>query len=363
MKRRRLNIFSLSFLDCISCGLGAVILLFVIVNAKSAVQRDTVTTELRAEVDRLEMQVLGGKKDLVAARNSLEQTEAQLVKTSGLARRIRQTLEERQVELADSEKDTLARQAHINRLKADLKSVEEELRRLKAAALEAEKEGQRLREFPGRGDRQYLTDMKMGGQRIFILVDASASMLDETIVGAIRRRNLDNRQKLAAPKWRRAVATIEWLTAMLPPDSRFQIYSFNETAGPLIAGTEGSWLSAGDVHRLDQAVEQMRRLVPQKGTSLISAFEAAAGMQPPPDNLFLLADSLPTMGKSKPWGRRVSSRKRFQLFEEAARQLPPRVPVNVILYPMEGDPLAAGAYWSLAKNSQGSFLCPSEDWP
>jgi hypothetical protein len=35
MKRRRLNVFSLSFLDIITCGLGAVILLFVLINAKS----------------------------------------------------------------------------------------------------------------------------------------------------------------------------------------------------------------------------------------------------------------------------------------------------------------------------------------
>ena len=40
MKRRPLNVFSLSFIDCICCGLGAVILLFVIVNARSAVRRD-----------------------------------------------------------------------------------------------------------------------------------------------------------------------------------------------------------------------------------------------------------------------------------------------------------------------------------
>jgi hypothetical protein len=363
MKRRRLNVFSLSFLDCISCGLGAIILLFVIVNAKGAMQRDAVTTDLRAEVNRLENMVLDGKKELVAARNSMEETEKQLIETRGLARRIIQTLEEKEVELADSEKDTLATRTHVNRLKADLKSVEEELRRLKAAARESDAPGERLRQFPGHGDRQYLTDLKMGGQRIFILVDASASMLDETIVGVIRRRNLQDREKLTAPKWRQTVATIEWLTAMLPPTSQFQIYAFNETARPLIAGTDGSWLSAGDVDRLNQAVEQMRRLVPLNGTSLLKAAQAAAGMKPAPDNIFLLTDSLPTMGENKPWGSRISSRKRFQLFEAAIRQLPARIPVNVILYPMEGDPLAAGAYWRLAKNTRGSFFCPSKDWP
>jgi len=37
--------------------------------------------------------------------------------------------------------------------------------------------------------------------------------------------------------------------------------------------------------------------------------------------------------------------------------------VNIILYPMEGDPLAADAYWRLAKKTKGAFFCPSRNWP
>jgi hypothetical protein len=85
-------------------------------------------------------------------------------------------------------------------------------------------------------------------------------------------------------------------------------------------------------------------------------------MQPAPDNIFLLTDGLPTMGSGKPWRKRVSADKRLSLFNEAIGKLP-RAPVNVILYPMEGDPLAADAYWRLAKNTRGSFFSPSKDWP
>ena len=49
--------------------------------AKSAAQRDVVTTDLRAEVDRIEKQVLDGKKNLIEARNTLEVIVAELVKT------------------------------------------------------------------------------------------------------------------------------------------------------------------------------------------------------------------------------------------------------------------------------------------
>lgn len=88
VKRRQINIFSLSFLDIITCGLGAIILMFVLVNAKSAAQRDSITSDFRAEVDRKEQEVLEGKKDLIRARNSLEQTEADMARIEGLARRI-----------------------------------------------------------------------------------------------------------------------------------------------------------------------------------------------------------------------------------------------------------------------------------
>lgn len=363
MKRRTPNVFSLSFLDCITCGLGSIILLFVIINAKSAARKETVTSDLRAETARLEQELLTERKNLVIVRNALEDTTAELVVTQGRSRRIIETIKAKTVELADRDKDTLASREHVNKLKADVKSLDEELRRLKAGAKTQDELGTRLRSFPGQGDRQYLTDLKMGGKRILILVDASASMLDQTVLGVIRRRNQNTAEKLRAPKWKRVVATVDWLTTQLPSASKFQIYAFNETASPLIEGTGGKWLNAGDVDQLNLAVERMRKLVPGKGTSLLNAFQTVLKMSPAPDNIFLLVDSLPTMGTDKPWRRRVSSAKRLKLFNVAARRLPSKIPVNIILYPMEGDPLAADAYWRLAKSTHGSFFSPSRDWP
>ncbi len=95
MKRRSVNVFNLAFLDIITCGLGAIILLFVLVNAKSAAQRDSITSDFRAEVDRMEHDVLEGKKDSIQARNAIEQTEVALVRTQGLSRRVIQILEEK----------------------------------------------------------------------------------------------------------------------------------------------------------------------------------------------------------------------------------------------------------------------------
>lgn len=364
MRRRPINVFSLSFLDCICCGLGAVILLFMIVNARSAANRDKITTDLRSEVNRLEMEVLKEKKQLVTARNTIKKTLHEIVKTQGLSQKIIEIVEEKKIELATKDKDTLASKEHVNKLKADLKSLEEYVKRLEGGSKSHEDHGSKLRTFVGHGDRQYLTDLKMGGQRIFILVDASASMLGKTILSIIRRRYLHDEDKIRAKKWQHAVSTIDWLTTQLPTSSQFQVYTFNETAGPLIEGTEGKWLNAGDVEKLNETVNRLRKVVPQKGTSLINAFDAVHQMKPKPDNIFLLIDSLPTIGKSKPmiW-KKVSGEKRMKLFNEALNKLPIGIPVNIIMYPMEGDPFAASAYWRLAVFTRGSFFCPSRDWP
>jgi hypothetical protein len=363
MKRRKLTVFSISFIDCICCGLGAMILLFVVVNSQNAAQRQRVTADLSSETNRLEQEILEGRRDLVQARNTLDEVSDEMAKTEGLSRKILQSLSEKRLELADRDKQTLASRTHVNKLKADLQSLEEDVKRLQAGAKREEELGRSLRPFPGQGDRQYLTGVKMGGQRILILVDASASMLDDTVVGVLRRRNQGAAEKLRAPKWRQAVATVDWLTANLPPTSRVQVYVFNESAAPLLEGTQGTWLEATDIDRLNRAVEKLRRLAPEKGTSLINAFDAAVKMSPAPDNLFLLTDGLPTMGRDKAWGSRVSADKRLSLFREAVKRLPAGIPVNVILFPMEGDPLAASEYWRLAVDTRGSFMCPAKDWP
>ena len=76
-----------------------------------------------------------------------------------------------------------------------------------------------MRGFAGEGDRQYLTGLKVGGSNILIAVDVSASMLDETILNVLRRRNMPEARQRMAPKWQRAVSTVEWLSAQLPLDA------------------------------------------------------------------------------------------------------------------------------------------------
>jgi hypothetical protein len=363
MRRRKVEFFSLSFLDVICCGFGAVILVFTILNAVFDGSYRPVTVDLRGEVDRLEQEVLEGHQNLVELRNTVRETERETVLASGLSRRLIEALTEVQEELATYEASTLARREHVNKLKTDLKTLEEELKRLSAAAPSEETPGDRLRSFVGEGDRQYLTGLKVGGRRILVLVDTSASMLGDDVVNAVRRRNLPDHMKLRSRKWRQAVATVDWITTQFPRDSTFQIYGFSTKAAPIVPGTDGQWLDAGSREVLDGAVQHLRKVVPEGGTSLFHAFGAVSLMRPAPDNVYLLTDGLPTQGKRTPSRTTVSAKDRLKLFDEATRDLSSRIPMNVILFPMEGDPMAASAFWKLAMATGGAYVSPSADWP
>ena len=361
--RRPLQTLSLSFLDAICCGFGAVLLLFLILSHNSAAQRRETNATLQQEVEALERQVLGGREQAAELGADLERVSARRQRLLAQAKTMTENIAGRRYDLAQLETDRIARETHVNRLKADLKSRDEEFQRLEGGALQRAEEGDRLRAFPGQGDRQYLTGVKVGGQRILILFDTSASMLAERIVDIVRLRNLPVAEQRAAVKWRRALATLDWIATQIPLGSRFQIYSFNERAEPVVRDSAGRWLDAGDPAALNGAVDATKKIVPQGGTSLYHALKVISELNPRPDNVFLVTDGLPTIDRERGLRYTISGEQRLRFFNDALESLPRGIPVNVILLPMEGDPMAASAFWRLAQASRGSFISPAEDWP
>ena len=353
----------MSFLDCMSCGFGAVILFFMIINAQVKETTEDDPSELMAETRMLEVEVLEGRKNLVLAKNTIEELESEKESAEGRIAQVIALIEELRAELAEYDQETLAEIERVEQLQTDIKNLEEEVKRLLAMAAAEESEGNRLREFKGEGDRQYLTGLKLGGERTLILVDRSASMLDETIVNIIRRRNMPVDDKLRAVKWRQAVASVDWLTAQFAPGSEFQIYLYNTEAVPVIEGSDGVWLKADDATQLDEAIRVLRRTVPEGGTNLKAALQVVTSLNPWPDNVILLADGLPTMDEPTTNKRTVSGRDRTRYFTTAVRELPSNVPVNVFLYPLEGDYEAPFLYWLLSYRQGGSFISVSKDWP
>ncbi len=363
MRRRRVEVFSLSFLDCICCGFGAVVLIYTVLAARSGVERIERSDELAAEVNRIEEEVLQGARNLVVLRNTLEKTESDTARAASRTSVLLAEIAATRDEAIRTGATSMAQREHINQLKADLKSLEEGTRRLQGGALQSAPEGQRVRAFRGTGNRRYITGVQLKGKRILVLVDRSASMVHEDLVEILKLRNQSTAVRRAAPKWRQTVDIADWFATQFPPGSQFQMYAFNTRVQELVQGSEGKWLDAADPKLLNQAVEQLRGLVPEEGTSLINAFASIRKLSPLPDQVVLITDGLPTQGADRGLRRVVSVPQRSRLFDEAQRSLPSNVPVDVILLPLLGEPPAPHKYWGLARATGGQFLMPARDWP
>jgi len=345
------------------CGFGAVVLLVMLLNGDMLATRQEIVADLRSEVTRLEREVKTGKEYLVSLQNSMQQTEEDIVRAEGLSQLVIDSIAQAKVELATMSAKSQATREHINALQSDLLNLDKENRQVGAEQQAEAARGAQVREFIGQGDRQYLTGLRLGGKRVLLLVDASASMLDEKIVNIVIRRNLDDRTKRSSPKWLRTIRTAEWLTANLPADSSLQIYTFNTSAAQVVPDLQGKWIATSDNKNVDRMLAALKQTIPQGGTSLYNAFSAAAHLQPRPDNILLLTDGLPTQGERVSSQNTVSGDERLKLFHQATRILPKFLPVNTILFPMEGDPMAAVSFWQLAIDTGGSFLTPTRDWP
>lgn len=365
MARRPFHIFSMSFLDIISCGFGAVVLFFVIINAQVRLRADAERVDLLSESTRLEEEVLDGRKDLLqfrGERGRLEERRAQAVEE---LRRLRERLAALLAELAQYERLGTQSEESVEKLRADVDRLRDMQRQLETRIAESEEgAGRQIRRFEGSGSRQYLTGMQMGGDRVLILVDGSASMLGRTYIDVLRFRLMDEELKPRAPKWRQVVNSVDWITTRLTPQQRFQVYVYGEGYRSVLENSDGQWLSVADGTRVGEAVEALRAYAPQGGTSMHAAVRAIRALEPPPDNVYLLTDGLPTQGASPPsrvgW---ADQRTRVRHFERAERDLPPRIPINVLFYPLDGDPEATGYYWRMASRSRGSFVSVSRDWP
>jgi hypothetical protein len=350
-KKRRATPFSLSFLDIMACGFGAVTLLFLILR-HHVNEIEIPEPMLSAEVELLEQDIQQAEQQKVQLLNSLEQLELKVVETQGLSKRVITELEEAEQGIQKDPKEEIAK------LRRQVEQLEEE-----TSQMEEVEFGDNVRQFLGEGDRQYLTGLKLGGERVMVLVDGSASMLADNVVNTLRRRNMDDEAKKQADKWQWTLRTVEWLLAQLPPSSRFQLYVFNTNAEATIVGSEGEWLDAADSLQLERAVAGLKEYSPGGGTSLENAFDSLKDFDSKPDNLFLLTDGLPTQGKQAPSKYLVTGQQRRKFFVEAVNKLPRGISVNTILFPMEGDPEAAALFWQFSLNTQGAFISPSRDWP
>lgn len=356
MSRRRrtaIQTFSLSFLDVICCGFGAVILLFILTTGQRAAHLSDAASEYEAATR--------------AVGDAVEQATGRLGDLRG---------EEERLEERNAAATARLRQRH-----SDLAALLEALQRLEdqstaTAALvttleeqvadqpepDPEPDPPPLR-VPGTALRQYFTEFRLDGRHTAILIEGSGGMIADTLAESMAIATRSESARREGPKWRRAVAATRWILANLQEPEYFQTFLFSTDAEPLAPADGGGWARLNDRSAVQAAVDGVSAWTPRGGANFEKAFDALARLDPPPDNIILVIDGLPTQGRRAPPGVEVDEPTRRRMLNDAMARLPPNVPVNVILFPNDGDPNAALEWWRVAIRTNGSFICPAPDWP
>lgn len=336
-----------------SCGLGAIILVFMLV--KHNIDNSVLETELLQEdIKRLEEQ----SKQLRASVAEAEQKEKEI---SDQAMAISRQIEDKQQALKQAQASAISNQAAKKSLEEGIKSF-------------VVPKPPDIIESPKVGEEQYLIGLKVEGRRIALLIDSSASMTDEDLIDIIRRKNTSDAEKQRGPKWQRTIAIAEWLMARVPESSQVTLMSYNSAAKQLAAGD--GWIAGSNAQGLNQALDGLRRVVPQGATNLEAGLSLARQMKP--TDIYLVTDGLPTNGDSSYkslnpfadcsalWGdsAKISGACRAKLFQYTVKTVDlGGAKINVVLLPIEGDPEAANLYWRWTANNRGIMISPAPEWP
>lgn len=356
MRTRRREPGSLiAFLDVMACGLGAAVLLFLIVkhHAGAAVEPDSVE---RAAANAETLAALRAEAETLAGRIERAQREAaQRTERKDDAERRRA---ENRAHLADLEREIEQAQAANAALRRRVESVE------------PHRTDDVIEDVRG-GEEDYLLGLRVEGRRIAILIDRSASMTDERLIDIIRRKIRTDAEKRDGPKWRRTLRTSRWLLHRLPAGSEVAVIAFNDEATMLHG--EG-WADGRDRATLRALFDELDALVPTGATNLEAGLKALGRLSPDATDIYVVTDGLPTRSLSSPGllsgcsrnpKGKVSGECRKLLFAASLRKSapPPGRKVHVILLPLEGDPEAAPAFWNWTAHTGGVLLAPARGWP
>ena len=358
----------LAFLDVLCCGLGsAVFLLLVIqhgpapVDAENAKVADA-AARAESELEEVGQRIADLENSIGLVADTVRSRLAALQAVAGLS-----DIQKRQVS------DAMAT-LNAERQKLDAETAE-------LAALRT-----RIPVSPT-PPRQDLTGLAIEPDRVAVFLDSSASMLDSSLVEILRLRVSADRLKLAAEKWATARNAASWVYGRIPDGGRYRLFHFADDMGDLSAGIlpfrRVGWDEKANKATAPAQQDSIERalagLVPEGATDLKQVFETAARLAPPPAQLVLITDGLPTLPGDTPLQRLRSCKRprknttplitaacRASIFNDAAaiagRALP-NTRVDIILLPLQGDANATGLFWRLTTSKGGRLLTPAEGWP
>lgn len=354
--RKSFNPLNLSFLDIMSCGLGAVILVFLILKHGESISPEE-SNRISQDITATNSQINLAKEELEKVINEIEQTSNEIIQVKSQTRIISAVIEE---ELANQR---LSDQ--------EIQDLQEDLEQLEDRNID-------LIENYDEGEKMYLAGLEVKGDRIVFLLDNSASMMDEKLINIIRKSLLNDTKKRDSEKWVKSKLSAKWLLNRIPEKSIYSFLTFNENVE---LRTNAVWNDGSDENSIQQLMQSIEEITPEGGTNLEKALRYVKKMKPMPDAVYLITDGLPTIGEevekittsifnrcfrsSQKKKQKISSECRHALFQKAKEDYLKgrKIKTSTILLPLEGDVRAASDYWNLSIQSGGLLISPSPDWP
>ena len=333
--RRQAQSSALSFIDCICCGFGAVLLLFILTAKSQIDQKETDAKQALAASEVLQeaIAVAEEKQKSVEKKLASLNPRPDLTEAIGLSQldtefaRLSKAIEEKKAALAFLDKETETSEA--------------------VAASERPS-----------ADKSYLSGLRLQGPRVLILLENSGSMLAEDASSALTIIRSGNSRQ--SEKWRRAKAAVRTILAAIPKGTKVAVLQMNQTASLLFGTPENSYMDPYENSELIRLLDRLETLDASGGANLLNALTAIKNLAEQPSSLLLIGDGLPTA--PNPMNKSLSEQDRIQLFN-LAMSARPNFPFNTILFPFKGDPSAAALFWKLGTRTNGMTLVPDKDWP
>ncbi|MGB5708835.1 MAG: hypothetical protein WBM41_18655, partial [Arenicellales bacterium] len=163
-KRRVVDVFNLSFLDVVSCGFGAIVLLLVIVKIGEPRVIETMTVDLSGQVRKLEDELFLIRGETKVLNRELTEKQEQLSISRERLARLKGSLSDLRGQFASTRGDRDTQEIIEGKLLSARQSLDEEMRRLL--------------------DQRYVrpvNDSKIGGlpvdsEYVIFIIDTSGSM-------------------------------------------------------------------------------------------------------------------------------------------------------------------------------------------
>ena len=333
-KRREAQSSALSFMDCICCGFGAVLLLFIL-TAKA--------------------QITDSQEKAMQSVNAAETLEAAIRETKAKKLALAEEIKALGPQPDTKATSVAALAAEQERL---AKAVEDQAKALTALENKTEPTDQPAALDRPSADKSYLSGLRLRGPRAVILLESSGSMLAEDANTAIQIIQQGTGAK--SKKWLRSKAAVRAVLAAIPKGTQVAIFAMAEETKILSGSTKNPYIDPYDNEALLSFLGRLGQLKASGGADLSKGLQAVSQLKQRASSLLLIGDGLPTA--PAPRSGSLTEADRVKLFNRAmANRL--NYPFNAILFPFSGDPAAAGLFWQLSGRTKGITLIPDNDWP